>query len=79
MTKHEKQLQLPHVVLFPRPRRAPNCSAKLTSDLASKLKTMVIQLGMAQHTAAAKLNLNPARASEVVHGHKFKDAPFACP
>lgn len=77
MSKHEKQLQLPHVVLFKHRRRAPNCSSKLTAELAGKAKTMTIQLGMAQHAVAAKLNLNPARVSEVIHGLKFQDVPFA--
>jgi hypothetical protein len=38
---------------------------------------MVIQLGMAQHVAAAKLELNPARVNDVIHGRKFHAAPFA--
>jgi hypothetical protein len=38
---------------------------------------MVIQLGMAQHVAAAKLELNPARVNDVIHGRKFPEAPFA--
>jgi hypothetical protein len=49
----------------------------MTEEIAGKAKTMVIRLGYAQHVAAAKLGINPARVSEVIHGHKFKDAPFA--
>jgi hypothetical protein len=67
----------PKVVLFPRRRRAATCSKPLTLELASKAKTMVIQLGMAQHVAAAKLELNPARVNDVIHGRKFHAAPFA--
>lgn len=66
-----------NIVPFPRRRRAARCSATLTIELASKAKTLVIQLGMAQHVAAAKLNLNPGRVNDVVHGRKFPDAPFA--
>jgi plasmid maintenance system antidote protein VapI len=50
----------------------------MTEELAGKAKTMVIRLGYAQHVAAAKLGVNPARISEIIHGHhKFSDAPFA--
>ena len=31
----------------------------MTEELASKAKTMVLRLGMAQHVAAAKLGVNP--------------------
>ena len=65
------------VVPFRRRRRAAPCSNPMTEEIASKAKTMVIRLGMAQHVAAAKLGVNPGRISEVIHGHKFKDAPFA--
>jgi hypothetical protein len=65
------------VVPFRRRRRAPNCSNPMTVEIASKAKTMVIRLGMAQHFVAAKLGVNPARISEVIHGHRFADAPFA--
>ena len=67
----------PKIILFPRRRRAARCSAPLTAELASKAKTLVIQLGMAQHEAAAKLKLNPAQVNDVVHGRKFPEAPFA--
>ncbi|KAF0136688.1 MAG: hypothetical protein FD139_747 [Methylocystaceae bacterium] len=66
-----------NVVPFPRRRRAQRCSKPMTIDIASKAKTMVIQLGMAQHEAAAKLGVNPGRVCEVVNGYKFRDAPFA--
>jgi hypothetical protein len=49
----------------------------MTADMASKAKTMVFQLGMAQHVAAAKLGVNPGRVSEVVTGLKFPGVPFA--
>jgi HD superfamily phosphohydrolase YqeK len=65
------------VVPFRRRRRAARCSNPMTEELASKAKTMVIRLGMAQHVAAARLGVNQARISEVIHGHRFKDAPFA--
>ena len=65
------------IIPFPRRRRAARCSNPMTEELASKAKTMVIRLGMAQHEAAAKLGVNPGRVSEVVKGHKFPDAPFA--
>lgn len=66
-----------NVIPFPRRRRAPRCSKPMTVEIASKAKTMVIQLGMAQHVAAAKLGVNPGRVSEVLTGMKFADAPFA--
>jgi predicted transcriptional regulator len=65
------------IIPFPRRQRASNCSNPLTAALASRAKTMVLRLGMAQHVVAAKLGVNPARVSEVIHGHKFKDVPFA--
>jgi hypothetical protein len=49
----------------------------MTAELASKAKTMVLQLGMAQHVAAAKLGVNPGRINAAVHGSIFPDAPFA--
>lgn len=67
----------PRIYAFPRRRRAPRCSVPMTAELASKAKTMVIQLGMAQHVAAAKLGVNPGRVCEVIHGRSFPDAPFA--
>ncbi|MFY9628657.1 MAG: hypothetical protein WAK03_10990 [Methylocystis sp.] len=66
-----------NIVPFPRRRRAPKCSNPMTVELASKAKTMVLRLGMAQHEAAAKLGVNPGRICEVVNGRKFADAPFA--
>lgn len=60
-----------------RRRRAPRCSHPMTSELASKAKTMVIQLGLAQHVAAARLGVNPGRISEAIHAEKYRDAPFA--
>jgi hypothetical protein len=65
------------IVSFPRRRRAPRCSAPMTAELASRAKTMVIRLGLAQHVAAAKLNVNPGRINDAVHGRIFPDAPFA--
>jgi hypothetical protein len=65
------------IVLFPKRRRAPRCSASMTSELASKAKTMVLRLGMAQHVAAAKLNVNQGRISDAVSGKIFPEAPFA--
>ena len=65
------------VVPFRRRRRAAPCSNPMTEEIASKAKTMVLRLGMAQHVAAAQLGVNPGRINEVIHGHKFKDAPFA--
>lgn len=62
---------------LPRLRRAPQCSNPMTSELASKAKTMVVQLGMAQHLVAAKLGVNPGRINDAVHGRIFPDAPFA--
>lgn len=67
----------PNIYAFPRRRRAPACSNRMTAELASKAKTMVIQLGMAQHVVAAKLGVNPGRISEVIHGRVFPEAPFA--
>ncbi len=72
-----KDENTPSEIVFPRPGRAPRCSVPMTAELASKAKTMVIQLGMAQHLAAAKLNVNPARVNDAVHGRIFPDAPFA--
>lgn len=66
-----------NIVPFPRRRRAQRCSKPMTIEIASKAKTMVIQLGMAQHVAAAKLGVNPGRVCEVVNGQTFQDAPFA--
>ena len=67
-----------NVVPLRRRRRAAKCSNPMTPEIASKAKTMVIRLGMAQHVAAAKLGVNPARINEVIRGHhKFSDAPFA--
>ena len=65
------------VVLFRRRRRSARCSNPMTEEIASKAKTMVIRLGMAQHVVAARLGVNPGRISEVIHGHKFQNAPFA--
>ena len=73
------QDNIPHsnIVPFPRRRRAPKCANPMTEELASKAKTMVIQLGMAQQTVAAKLGVNQGRISEVVNGYKFSGVPFA--
>jgi len=49
----------------------------MTAELASRAKTMVLQLGMAQHEAAARIGVNPARVSEAIHGKIFPGAPFA--
>jgi hypothetical protein len=65
------------IVRFPRPRRAARCSNPMTEELASKAKTMVIRLGMAQHEAAAKLGVNPGRVNDAIHGKIFPNAPFA--
>ncbi len=65
------------IVWFPRRRRAPRYSPKMTMELASKAKTMVILQGLPQHVAAAKLNVNQGRINDVVHGRIFPDAPFA--
>ena len=69
--------QKSNILTFPRRRRAARCSKPMTIEMASKAKTMVIQLGMAQHEAAAKLGVNPGRVCEVVNGYKFPEAPFA--
>lgn len=66
-----------NTVPFPRRRRAVRCSVQMTSELASKAKTMVLQLGMAQRCAAAKLNLNQGRISDAVNGRIFPNTPFA--
>jgi hypothetical protein len=58
-------------VPFPRRRRAPRCSNPMTEELASKAKTMVIRLGMAQHVAAAKLGVNQGRVSDAIKGRIF--------
>jgi hypothetical protein len=55
------------IVPFPR-RRAARCSNPMTEELASKAKTMVLQLGMAQHAVAARLGVNPGRINAAVHG-----------
>ena len=65
------------IVPFRRRRRAANCSEKMTLEMASKAKTMVIIKGYAQHKAAALLNVNPARINDVIWGRTFPDAPFA--
>ena len=65
------------VALHPSRRRAPRCSNPMSPELASKAKTMVLHLGMAQHVAAAKLGVNPGRVSEALHDPKWSDAPFA--
>ena len=65
------------VVPFPRRCRARRSSIPMNAELASSAKTMVIQLGMAQHIAAAKLGVNQGRISDVVTGKTFPDAPFA--
>jgi hypothetical protein len=62
---------------FPRRRRASRCSVPMTSELASKAKTMVLKLRMAQHQAAAKLGVNQGRISDVINGRTFPDAPLA--
>jgi predicted XRE-type DNA-binding protein len=49
----------------------------MTSEMASKAKTMVLKLRMAQHAAAAKLGVNQGRVSDAVNGKIFPDAPFA--
>ena len=49
----------------------------MTAELASKAKTMVLRLGMAQHVAAAKLGVNPGRVNHAIRGLIFPDAPFA--
>jgi hypothetical protein len=49
----------------------------MTEELASKAKTMVIRLGLAQHVAAAKLGVNPGRVNDAIHGKIFPNAPFA--
>lgn len=65
-----------HVVVLPRRRRAARVANPLTEELAPKIKTLVILCGMAQQTVAAKLGVNQGRVSEVVNGHKFREAPF---
>jgi hypothetical protein len=65
------------IIPFPRRRRAAPCSNPMTADLASKAKTMVLRLGMAQHVAAAKLGVNQGRVSDACKGKIFPDAPFA--
>ena len=65
------------IVPFPRRRRAARCSNPMTEELASKAKTMVLRLGMAQHVAAAKLGVNPGQINDAVHGRIFPHAPFA--
>lgn len=65
------------VLVFPRRRRASKVSTPMTAEMASKAKTMVLRLGMAQHVAAAKLNVNQGRINDVIHGRHFPDAPFA--
>lgn len=55
------------IVPLPRRRRAARCSNPMTEELASKAKTMVLRLGMAQHVAAAKLGVNPARVNAAIH------------
>jgi hypothetical protein len=65
------------IYAFPRRRRAPRCSVSMNEELASKAKTRVIQLGMAQHVVATKLGADPGRVNDVVHGRTFPDAPFA--
>jgi hypothetical protein len=67
----------PIAIVFPRRRRAARCSPPLTAELASKAKTMVVRLGLAQHVAAANLGVNPGRINDVILGRIFPDAPFA--
>jgi hypothetical protein len=66
-----------NIIAFPRRRRSPRVAPPLTAELASKIKTLVLVCGMAPQVAAAKLGLNQGRASEVLNGHRFQDAPFA--
>lgn len=65
------------VIPFPRRRRAPRCSNPMTPEIASRAKTMVLRLGMAQHIVAAKLGVNPGRVSEAINSPKWAAVPFA--
>ena len=64
-------------VPFPRRRRACRCSPPVTPEMASKIKTLVLRCGLAQHVVAARFMIDQGRVSEVVNGKRFPDAPFA--
>lgn len=50
----------------------------MSEELASKILTLVNDLKLKQHQAAALLGLNQGRVSEVVNGHRYAGAK-PCP
>lgn len=54
------------------PRRRPKRrSPRLTAEMADKIRALVIDEGLMQHEAAARLGINQGRVSEVINGHRF--------
>lgn len=50
----------------------------MTIELAAKALTLVNELKLKQHQAAAVLGVNQGRISEVINGHRFAGTP-PCP
>lgn len=43
----------------------------MTADMAKKARTLVIDMGFAQHQVAAILNVNPRAVNDAVHDRIF--------
>lgn len=48
-----------------------NDNPNMTEELAAKALTLVSQIGLKQHQAAAFLGINQGRVSEVISGKRF--------
>ena len=46
-------------------------SPRLTAEMADLIRKLVIDEGLMQHEAAARLGINQGRVSEVINGHRF--------
>ena len=50
-------------------------SPSVSPEMAGHIKFLVKVKGLYQHQAAALLNLNQGRVSEVIRGKRYPDAP----
>lgn len=54
-------------------------SPPMTPERAAIIKYLVNHAGLLQHQAAAKVDVNQGRVSEVIRGKRFADIPPAKP
>lgn len=52
-------------------------SPPISAEMAAEIRHLVINEGLYQHQAAAKLGINQGRVSEVMAGKRFPEAPPA--